>query len=154
VSIVVLKRGEVGAMQRWSRLPISIAAAFSGASTLLGWLIIRYTYQHSPRFQQIPIYLDGQVVRLENKEWYLLSPEVVLSFLFLWMTYYALIWNRFALRGRKIQEAYASRNPSLGRINFSRLFVAISCSICALCTLFVWIIVYRAMIVLKIGVSP
>jgi len=74
----------------------------------------------------------------------MLQPEVILIFFFLWMSYHALTWERFVLRGAKIQEQYVRRFPTMSRLNMPLLFMAISFLICAFSAYHLWDLISRS----------
>jgi hypothetical protein len=87
-------------MQNLSRIPLIIAATVSGICALIGLLIFWHTYSNTPTVQEIPIYDPRlSLLRSESKTWHILQPEIALIFIFLWISYYALTWKRFLLKG-------------------------------------------------------
>jgi hypothetical protein len=132
-------------MQNLSRVPVTVAAIVSGICALIGLLVFWYTYSNTPTVQEIRIYLPrGQLLQSESKAWHMLQPEVILIFFFLWMSYYALIWRRFVLKGTKIQEQYVERFPTMSRLNMPLLFIAISSLICAFSAFHLWDLISRS----------
>jgi hypothetical protein len=132
-------------MQNLSRIPVTIAAIVSGICAFIGLLIFWHTYSHTPTVQDIPIYRPReQLLQSESKAWHILQPEIILIFFFLWMSYYALTWQGFLLKGIKIQEKYVQRFPTMGRLNMPLLFIAISFLICAFSAFHLWDLINRS----------
>jgi hypothetical protein len=139
------EKAEIEVMQNLSRVPITIAAIVSGICAFIGLLIFWHTYSNTPAVQEISIYLPrGQLLRSESKAWHMLQPEIILIFFFLWMSYYALIWKRFVLRGVRIQEQYVRWFPFMSRLNMPLLLMAISSLICAFSAFHLWDLISRA----------
>jgi hypothetical protein len=132
-------------MQNLSRIPVAVAAVVSGVCAFIGFLIFWRTYSNTPTVQEISIYLPhGQLLQSEGKAWHMLQPEILLIFFFLWMSYYALTWKRFTLRGIKIQEQYVGRFPAVSRLNMSLLLITISSLICAFSAFHLWDLISRS----------
>jgi len=140
-----IEKAEIEVMQNLSRVPVTVAAIVSGICAFIGLLIFWHTYSNSPTVQEIPIYLPRrQLLQPESKAWYMLPPEIILIFFFLWMSYYTLTWKRFILRGTKIQEQYVRWFPIMSRLNMPLLFIAISSLICAFSAFQLWDLVSRS----------
>jgi hypothetical protein len=131
-------------MQGLSRVPCAFAAVFCGISASIGWIVFLQTYFNTPTVKEVPIYVGTHFLRWESKEWYLLSPELLLTVFFLWTAYYALTWKRFVLKGVKIQESFVRRFPTLGRLNMSILLVAICYLICGFSAFHLWDLINRS----------
>jgi hypothetical protein len=132
-------------MQNISRIPVAIAAIVSGVCAFIGLLIFWRTYSNTPTVQEISVYLPHrQLPQSEGKAWHILQPEIILIFFFLWMSYYALTWKRFILRGIKIRERYAGRFPAMNRLNIPILLIAISSLICAFSAFHLWDLISRS----------
>jgi hypothetical protein len=139
------EKAEIDVMQNLSRVPVTVAAIVSGICALTGLLVFWHTYSNTPTVQELPIYLPrGQLLQSEGKAWHMLQPEIILIFFFLWMSYHALTWKRFVLRGIKIQEQYAGRFPTMSRLNMPLLFIAISSLICAFSAFHLWDLISRS----------
>jgi hypothetical protein len=123
---------------------MTIAAVLCGINALAGLLIFAHTSSNTPTVHEVPIYLGQRILRWESKEWYLLSPELLLIFFFLWTAYYAWTWRRFVLTGNKIRESFVRRFPALDRINLSILFIVVSCLICGFSAFHLWDLVSRS----------
>ena len=126
-----------------SRVPIVISAVFCGISALVGLLIFVHVNASTPTVYQVAIKEGHQAARLESKVWYLLSPELLLIFFFLWTAYYALTWKRFILHGSKIQEEFVRQYPAMSRLDMQVLFVVICCLICAFSAYNLWDLISR-----------
>jgi hypothetical protein len=132
-------------MQNLSRIPITIAAIVSGVCALIGLLIFSHTYSNTPTVQEIPIYLSRHSLpQPESKASHILQPEITLIFFFLWMSYYAVTWKRFMLKGSKIHEKYVQRFPSMSRLNVQFLVIAISLFISAFSVFHLWDLINRS----------
>jgi hypothetical protein len=123
---------------------MTVAAIFCGISALTGLLILTHTSSHTPTVHEVPIYLGQRVLRSESKEWYLLSPELLLMFFFFWTAYYALTWKRFVLKLNKNRDAFVRQFPRMDRLNLPTLLIVVSCLICGFSAFHLWDLVSRS----------
>lgn len=134
-------------MHAVSRIPMSIAALFSGAAAVFGLLIALYTYSNTPELHEIVVQSGSNKVHTESKGWYLFQVEIPLVFLFFMTFYPAVNWRAFVVRKQRTYERFATQFRFLEQLDLNFLFILICILICVFSSINFWDLIVRSRVV-------
>src|SRR5712691_4161936 len=104
-----------------SRRPVLVATIICGLFDLALIIFSIYTYVVTPNIDQVPIYVDQHLQRMETKIAYLSSAVWPQTFFFILIGYTALRWNSgFAHLPEKRRAFYRASSPFIGNISLGK----------------------------------
>jgi hypothetical protein len=127
------KDGGGGKLTALSRTPVVIGAVVCGLTTLIGISASLYTHLNTPGLEQVPIYIDGKIIRTESKLIFLWVYPIfqILAFLVL-LACGSLGWSIFSHRLRADEEYYRVRMGWSQQLDVQSLLEGVCAAFCVI----------------------